>query len=111
MQHVIQAVYNYASNTREQYLLLQLFRTALRKEIFNKIHAAKEFVVGNPTVVKLVINHFRGANASNYMAEAFGSLVTSLLALETLDLNTDPVDVYVAKFMCLFAFQFSPRFL
>ena len=33
MESVIFSLYNYASNRREAYLLLQLFKTALREEI------------------------------------------------------------------------------
>ena len=33
MQSVILNVYNYASNQREEYLLLKLFKTALQEEI------------------------------------------------------------------------------
>jgi Ras GTPase-activating-like protein IQGAP2/3 len=33
MEGVIFSLYNYASNRREAYLLLQLFRTALQEEI------------------------------------------------------------------------------
>lgn len=33
MESVVLTLYNYASNTREEYLLLKLFETALRQEI------------------------------------------------------------------------------
>lgn len=33
MESVIFSLYNYASNPREAYLLLQLFRTALQEEV------------------------------------------------------------------------------
>lgn len=33
MESVIFSLYNYASNRREAYLLLQLFKTALQEEI------------------------------------------------------------------------------
>lgn len=37
LQHVIQTTYNYASNARETYLLLKLFRRALNLEVTEKI--------------------------------------------------------------------------
>lgn len=94
LQHVIQTTYNYASNAREKYLLNKLYRTALRKEVFEKITAVKEFITGNPTVVKLIINHHRGSGSENYMADALVPLIPNLLAEPDLDLNTDPVEVY-----------------
>ncbi len=33
MENVILAVFNYAQNNREQYLLIKLFDTALREEV------------------------------------------------------------------------------
>ncbi len=67
LQHVINSTYNYASNARETYLLLQLFRTALKQEITEKVVEAKEFITGNPTVTKLVITHHRGRGTCGYV--------------------------------------------
>lgn len=65
-------MYNYASNAREQYLLLKLFRTAMRKEVEEKVDQVREFITGNPTVIKLVINHHRGSAAGSYLADTIG---------------------------------------
>ena len=62
--------------------------------MFEKINSVKEFITGNPTVIKLVINHHRGAGGENYMADTLVPLIPDLLKQEDLDLNTDPVDVY-----------------
>ena len=94
LQHVIQSTYNYASNAREQYLLLQLFRAALKQEIVEKVDRAQQFITGNPTVTKLVINHYRGQASDNYLSECLKPLIQPLLVNDDINLNTDPVEVY-----------------
>lgn len=94
LQHVIQSTYNFASNARESYLQLQLFRTALKKEITEKVNHAKEFITGNPTVTKLVILHHRGQGFSHYLSDMLAPLVKPLLADEALFLSTDPIEFY-----------------
>uniref|UniRef100_A0A8B9PIE6 IQ motif containing GTPase activating protein 1 n=1 Tax=Apteryx owenii TaxID=8824 RepID=A0A8B9PIE6_APTOW len=54
MDSVIFTLYNYASNQREEYLLLRLFQTALQEEIKSKVDQIHEIVTGNPTVIKMV---------------------------------------------------------
>ena len=94
LQHVIQSTYNFASNARETYLLLQLFRTALKEEITEKVLHAKEFITGNPTVTQLVIQHHRGQGFSHYLSDMLAPLIKPLLADESIYLSTDPVELY-----------------
>eukprot|EP00051_Salpingoeca_urceolata_P027446 m.481504 g.481504 ORF g.481504 m.481504 type:complete len:1546 (+) comp22194_c0_seq1:411-5048(+) len=91
---LLQTVYNYASNTREQYLLFNLYRAALRLEVQDRIVELKEFITGHPTVVNLVLNHHRNQHSGTYLKDTLQGLVEELLAQGELDLNTDPVDVY-----------------
>lgn len=94
LQGVIQTVYNYASNAREQYLLLKLLRKALATEIAEKVDSPKEFITGNPYVIKLTINQYREHTGTSYLADALAPLVTRMLDSEEQDLNTNPVDIY-----------------
>eukprot|EP00054_Salpingoeca_dolichothecata_P008119 m.46389 g.46389 ORF g.46389 m.46389 type:complete len:1559 (-) comp17519_c0_seq1:93-4769(-) len=94
LEKIISTVYNYASNSREKYLLLKLYRTAMKEEIVHKVDRVKEFITGNPKIIQLVINHHRSSSESSYLAHTLGPLVERLLKLNDLDLNTDPVDIY-----------------
>ena len=96
VQRVIETIYNYGSNGREQFLLLNLFREALRLEM-TKIETPKDFITGNPTVIKLVINHHRGVNASPFLATLFRPLITELLAETSatcMDFSISPPELY-----------------
>lgn len=75
VERIIQTTYNYASAAREQYLLLKLYRTALRKEVYLKCETPEQFMYGNRTVVGLIVNHFRGEGSDSYLAH---TLVSSL---------------------------------
>lgn len=95
LEKVIMSVYNYGSSAREEYLLLKLFRLALRKEVFEKIDSISEFQTSNPLVIKLIVNHYRGEGSDSYLAKVLSPLITPLLHAN-LNLNVDPVDVYRA---------------
>ena len=77
LQHVIQSTYNFASNAREAYLQLQLFRTALKKEITEKVTQVKDFITGNPTVTKLVITHHRNQEFAHYLSDMLSTYPTA----------------------------------
>eukprot|EP00052_Salpingoeca_macrocollata_P027179 m.257054 g.257054 ORF g.257054 m.257054 type:complete len:1548 (+) comp22704_c2_seq1:460-5103(+) len=93
LNHLIETVYNYASNAREKYLLMKLFRTALSYEVKEKVEQPKDFITGNPTVIKLVVNHHRGSGSGNYLKEVLEPGVQSIMR-EEMDLNADPRDIY-----------------
>ncbi|EGD72352.1 hypothetical protein PTSG_00372 [Salpingoeca rosetta] len=95
LEDAIQLIYNYASNAREQYLLLKLYRTALKTEIQEKVNTVKEIITGNPTAIKLVINQYRSSSQGvKYLSSTLRPLVQQCLADESLDLNTDPKVAY-----------------
>ena len=59
MESVILTLYNYASNQREEYLLLRLFKSALEEEISSKVETMSDIVTGNPLVVKMIVSFNR----------------------------------------------------
>lgn len=94
MESVILTLYNYASNAREEYLLLKLFETALREEIADKIDQIVEIVTGNPTVIKMVVHFNRGAKGQTSLRDILSPLVKEVLTDKNLVINTSPVEVY-----------------
>ncbi|XP_069463247.1 ras GTPase-activating-like protein IQGAP3 isoform X1 [Ambystoma mexicanum] len=94
MESVIFSLYNYASNRREAYLLLQLFKTALQEEIKCKVDRIQEIITGNPMVVKLVVSFYRNGRGQNALREILGSVVRDVLQDKTLNIRTNPVDIY-----------------
>uniref|UniRef100_A0A4W4GGQ6 IQ motif containing GTPase activating protein 1 n=1 Tax=Electrophorus electricus TaxID=8005 RepID=A0A4W4GGQ6_ELEEL len=94
MDSVIFTLYNYASNQREEYLLLNLFKTALQEEIKSKVDQIQEIVTGNPTVIKMVVSFHRGARGQNALRQILAPVVKEIMEDKTLNIKTDPVDIY-----------------
>ncbi|XP_034870567.1 ras GTPase-activating-like protein IQGAP2 isoform X3 [Mirounga leonina] len=96
MDTVIFTLYNYASNQREEYLLLKLFKTALEEEIKSKVDQVQDIVTGNPTVIKMVVSFNRGARGQNTLRQLLAPVVKEILDDKSLTINTSPVEVYKA---------------
>ncbi|XP_056203400.1 ras GTPase-activating-like protein IQGAP1 [Falco biarmicus] len=94
MDSVIFTLYNYASNQREEYLLLRLFQTALQEEIKSKVDQIQEIVTGNPTVIKMVVSFNRGARGQNALRQILAPVVKEIIDDKSLNIKTDPVDIY-----------------
>ncbi|XP_019373262.1 PREDICTED: ras GTPase-activating-like protein IQGAP2 isoform X4 [Gavialis gangeticus] len=96
MDTVIFTLYNYASNQREEYLLLKLFKTALEEEINSKVDQIQDIVTGNPTVIKMVVSFNRGARGQNTLRQLLAPVVKEIMDDKSLVINTSPVEVYKA---------------
>ncbi|XP_063054723.1 ras GTPase-activating-like protein IQGAP3 [Engraulis encrasicolus] len=94
MDTVIFSLFNYGSDCREAYLLLQLFTTALRHEIKVKVDQPQQVVTGNPTVVKMLLSFYRNARGQNALQEILGPAIREVLQDRTLSIRTDPVEIY-----------------
>ncbi|KAM9587814.1 ras GTPase-activating-like protein IQGAP2 isoform 3-T3 [Morphnus guianensis] len=94
MDTVIFTLYNYASNQREEYLLLKLFKTALEEEINSKVDQIQDIVTGNPTVIKMVVSFNRGARGQNTLRQLLAPVVKEIMEDKSLIINTSPVNVY-----------------
>uniref|UniRef100_A0A8C3UAF5 IQ motif containing GTPase activating protein 3 n=1 Tax=Catharus ustulatus TaxID=91951 RepID=A0A8C3UAF5_CATUS len=96
MESVIFTLYNYASNPREAYLLLQLFKVALQEEISSKVDHVHDILTGNATVIRLVVSFYRNARGQNALRHILAGPVQEVLQDKALSIRTDPVDIYKA---------------
>ncbi|TRZ20001.1 hypothetical protein HGM15179_007150 [Zosterops borbonicus] len=96
MESVIFTLYNYASNPREAYLLLQLFKVALQEEIRSKVDHVHDILMGNATVIRLVVSFYRNVHGQNALRHILGGPVQEVLQDKTLSIRMDPVDIYKA---------------
>ncbi|KAM6330915.1 LOW QUALITY PROTEIN: ras GTPase-activating-like protein IQGAP3 [Alca torda] len=96
MESVIFTLYNYASNPREAYLLLQLFKAALQEEIRSKVDHVHDILTGNAMVIRLVVSFYRNARGQNALRQILGGPVQEVLQDKTLSIRTNPVDIYKA---------------
>ncbi|NWW37247.1 IQGA3 protein, partial [Panurus biarmicus] len=96
MESVIFTLYNYASNPREAYLLLQLFKVALQEEIRSKVDHVHDILTGNAMVIRLVVSFYRNVHGQNALRHILAGPVQEVLQDKTLSIRTDPVDIYKA---------------
>uniref|UniRef100_A0A8C0BX52 Ras-GAP domain-containing protein n=1 Tax=Buteo japonicus TaxID=224669 RepID=A0A8C0BX52_9AVES len=96
MESVIFTLYNYASNPREAYLLLQLFKAALQEEIRSKVDHIHDILTGNATVIRMVVSFYRNTRGQNALRQILGGPVQEVLQDKTLSIRTNPVDIYKA---------------
>ncbi|KAM7421703.1 hypothetical protein PAMA_015717 [Pampus argenteus] len=94
MEMLVFSLFNYGSDRREAFLLLQLFTEALQYEIRLKVDQPQDVVTGNPTVIKMLVNFYRHARGQNVLREVLGPALQDVLLDRTLSIRTDPVDVY-----------------
>ncbi|KAM3918670.1 ras GTPase-activating-like protein IQGAP3 [Leptodactylus fuscus] len=94
MESVTFTLYNYASNRREAYLLLRLFRTALLEEINSKVDRIQDIITGNPTVIRLLVSFYRSARGQNALRQILGNVVKEVLQDKTINIRINPVEIY-----------------
>ncbi|XP_073495595.1 ras GTPase-activating-like protein IQGAP3 [Phyllobates terribilis] len=94
MESVTFTLYNYASNRREAYLLLRLFRTALQEEITFKVDRIQDIITGNPTVIRLLVSFYRSARGQNALRQILGNVVKEVLQDKTINIRINPVEIY-----------------
>lgn len=96
--HVIQkcvlSLFNHGlSSSRDAYLLLRLFRSALVEEVQCKFQKPTDAVTGNPLVLKLAVSYARQAEGHNPLRNILGFLIEKVLNDNTC-IDTNPVDIY-----------------
>ncbi|XP_051999765.1 ras GTPase-activating-like protein IQGAP3 [Xyrauchen texanus] len=94
METVIFTLFNYGSDCREAFLLLQLFTAALRHEINVKVDRPQEVVTGSPTVIKMLVSFYRHARGQNALKDILGPAIREVLQDRTLNIRTDPMEIY-----------------
>ncbi|XP_073466338.1 LOW QUALITY PROTEIN: ras GTPase-activating-like protein IQGAP3 [Aquarana catesbeiana] len=94
MESVTFTLYNYASNRREAYLLLKLFRTALQEEITSKVDRIQDIITGNATVIRLLVSFYRSARGQNALRQILGNVVKEVLQDKAINIRINPVEIY-----------------
>lgn len=96
LQNVILTLYNFGSNTRDEYLLLKLFRSSLEEEINCRFDKPLDVITGNPIVLKMAVNHARQMSGLSSLRNIVGPLVEKMINDKNLSIDTSPVDIYKA---------------
>ncbi|GAB6018765.1 Ras GTPase-activating-like protein iqgap1 [Chamberlinius hualienensis] len=94
LESAIVSIFNYASNQREEYLLLKLFSYALREEIRLKVDKPNDIITGNSLVIKMIVGFNRNQRGQGALRDLLGPLVKQVIEDKTLKINTNPIEVY-----------------
>ncbi|KAI9184142.1 iqgap- protein [Blastocladiella emersonii ATCC 22665] len=85
-------LFSFAQNAREEYLLLKLLDSAIEIEVGDVVEMG-DFVKGNPSFIKLVLQYVRGAKERQFLKSVLQPAVEKVCRCP-LDLETDPIQVY-----------------
>ncbi|KAF9976681.1 hypothetical protein BGZ73_008078 [Actinomortierella ambigua] len=96
IESVVLTMYGYAQNSREEYLLLKLFKQSIVDEV-DQVLNVSDFMRGNFMFVKMVMIYVRGAKERRYLRDLLGPLVRQVLEDDFLDLESDPLMIYKAS--------------
>lgn len=94
LKNVILTLFNFGSNTRENYLLLKLFGDTLREEIKCNCEKLSDVLTGKPLVREMVVSYAKQLNGQGSLKQIVGPLIEKILENETLYLEMNPMDIY-----------------
>ncbi|KAI8372080.1 Rho GTPase activation protein [Choanephora cucurbitarum] len=93
IESTVLSLFGYATNSREEYLLINLCKYCIAEEM-KTVESTQEFMRGNYTFMKLVVQTNRGAKEREFFRALLCPLVNEIVNNDFLDLETDPVSIY-----------------
>ncbi|CAO3608661.1 unnamed protein product [Cunninghamella blakesleeana] len=87
------SMFSYATNSREEYLLINLCKYCISEEI-KMIHHAQDFLRGNHVFMKLILQTNRGVKEREFFKKLIQPLVAPIIENEYLDLEINPINIY-----------------
>ncbi|XP_059079464.1 ras GTPase-activating-like protein IQGAP1 [Tigriopus californicus] len=94
LESVILTLYNFGTNPREEFLLLKLFKHALEEEVRVKVDKPSDIVTGQPLVLKMIVSFNRNGKGQANLRDMLGPLINRVLEDKTLQISTNPVEIY-----------------
>lgn len=89
----ILTLYGDAFSPREEYLILSLFKLAIKNEI-SKINSLSDFLKANTVVPKMVITYNRRKQGLEYLRSTLGPLLKIVMEKTDLSLELHPTVIY-----------------
>ncbi|KAG0744590.1 hypothetical protein G6F57_004214 [Rhizopus arrhizus] len=93
IEATVLSLFGYATNAREEYLLINLCKQCIFEEI-QYVESPQEFMRGNYTFMKLVVQTNRGAKERQFFRELFGGLIKEIIQSDSLELDLDLISIY-----------------
>ncbi|KAG8965048.1 hypothetical protein FRC03_001003 [Tulasnella sp. 419] len=94
-ERVILTLFGYGQDRREEYLFVKLFQVSIHEEI-KAARSVAEIIHGHPMYVNVAVQYARPKQIA-YVRETLAVVIREVIALEDLDLETDPVAIYKAR--------------
>ncbi|CAF4793193.1 unnamed protein product [Pieris macdunnoughi] len=96
LQNVVLSLYNFGAYTRDEYLLLKLFRFTLEEEISCKVAKPFDIIASTPLVLKMAVSLSRQLSGLNSLQTIIGPLVEKIIKDRELNIETGPIEIYKA---------------
>ncbi|KAB7496970.1 Ras GTPase-activating-like protein IQGAP2, partial [Armadillidium nasatum] len=93
-EDVLFTLFNYGSNDRDNYLLLNVLKLSLEEEIRNRVMRLSDMISTNPLIIRIIVSLHRKGHGQSKLKEIVGPLIEEVLKDSTLHLNTNPVEIY-----------------
>ena len=93
IQNIVLSLFGFAQDTREEYLLLNLFKAAFEEEMTD-ITEPQELLLSNPIILDLLVRYSRMANEHSFLLRLLRPLILSVIEVPDLDLDLDPISIY-----------------
>ncbi|KAG0183108.1 hypothetical protein DFQ29_009806 [Apophysomyces sp. BC1021] len=93
IESVVLTLFGFATNEREEYLLINLCKHCIVEEM-KYVNSTQDFMKGNFAFLKLVVHTNRGAKERDFFRKLLRPLVYQVVSNDVLDLDTDPMSIY-----------------
>ncbi|XP_059474142.1 ras GTPase-activating-like protein IQGAP1 isoform X2 [Neocloeon triangulifer] len=94
LQDVIFSLFNFGSSKRDEYMLLNLLKTALEEEIKCKFKEPVDILKVYPQVLKIAVNFSRQHSGQNALREILGPLIQRVVNDKSTVFETNPIEIY-----------------
>ncbi len=94
IETVVLQLFNYGANSREEFLLLKLFTTALQFEIEAKVDKMSDIITGTPLVIKVIVSFYRKHRGENVLRNLLNQTIKEFLNADNLQLCLSPSELY-----------------
>ncbi|KAL0091623.1 Rho GTPase activation protein [Phycomyces blakesleeanus] len=89
IENTVLTLFGYGTTSREEYLLLNLCKAKIKQ-----VRSPQEFMRGNYTFMRLIVQTNRGAKERHFFRNLLSPLVESIISNQFIDLETNPVKIY-----------------
>ncbi|ORX49536.1 Rho GTPase activation protein [Hesseltinella vesiculosa] len=93
IESTVLSLFAYATNAREEYLLIKLCQHCIQEEM-KMLRVPQEFLLGNYAFMKLIVQTNRGIKEREFFKQLVQPLVKLVIDDESLDLESNPIMIY-----------------